>query len=196
MKLILPFIAAGAALALSSCFSTAIDVEASPVEGVDYSQYKTYAWVPLDSAEAKGFTEKDKGLRQAFVSEGDRIMARRGFKPAEGGTPDLYIYARGLRAPGYRSVGGTPNYESRFVPGDEGAMWLAGTSSGSGLTSGYLKQESQIGVRFLISEPVSDKVVWRGKGFVRIDDNRSEVLQRDDARELARKLLKGFPPKG
>jgi len=196
MKLILPFVAAAAALALSSCFSTSIDVEASPVEGVDYSNYKTYAWVPLDQAAQKEVTEKDKGLRQAFISEADGIMARRGFTQVQSGEPDLYLYARGLRAPGHRSVGSTPNYESRYIPGEEGAMWLAGTSSGSGLTSGYLKQESQIGVRFLISEPKTDKTVWRGKGFVRIDDSRKEVLQRNDARELARKFLKGFPPKG
>lgn len=195
MKAILPLFSAAAALALTSCFSTSIDVETNPVEGVDYSSYKTYAWVPLDKAAQKEVTEKDKGLRQAFVSEADKLMARQGFKLAKSGAPDLYLYARGLRAPGYRSVGGTPAYESRYIPGDEGAMWLAGTSSGSGLTSGYLKQESQIGVRFLISEPTTDKTVWRGKGFVRIDDSRSEVLQRDDARELARKFLKGFPPK-
>ncbi|MGB1128821.1 MAG: DUF4136 domain-containing protein [Haloferula sp.] len=195
MKAILPLLASAAALALTSCFSTSIDVEATPVEGVDYSQYKTYAWVPLDKEAQKAFTEKDRAIRQAFVDEADRVMAQRGFQLSQGGTPDLYVYARGLRAPGYRSVGGTPAYESRYIPGDQGAMWLAGTSSGSGLTSGYLKQESQIGVRFLISEPVSDKVVWRGKGMVRVDDSRSELLQRDDARQLARKFLKGFPPK-
>lgn len=195
MRAILPLFSAAAALVLTSCFSTSIDVETTPVEGVDYSQYKTYAWVPLDKAAQKEFTEKDKGLRKAFVDEANRVLSRRGLELADGDTADLYLYARGLRAPGYRSVGGTPAYESRYIPGDEGAMWLAGTSSGSGLTSGYLKQETQIGVRFLISEPTSDKVVWRGKGMVRVDDSRSEVLQREDARQLAKEFLKGFPPK-
>lgn len=196
MKAFFPLVTASAALILTSCFSTSIDVETTPVEGVDYSSYKTYAWVPLDKVAQREFTEKDKGLRKAFISEADAVMAKRGFELAASGEPDLYIYSRGLRTPGYRTVGGTPAYDSRYVPDEEGAMWLAGTSSGSGLTSGYLKQESQIGVRFLITEKKSSKSVWRGKGFVRVDDSRSEVLQREDARKLAREFLKGFPPKG
>lgn len=195
MKIVCSLISAFVALILSSCFSTSIDVETTQVEGVDYSGYKTYAWVPLDQAAEKEFTEQDKGLRQAFISEADGVMARRGFKKVASGEADLYVYSRGLRTPGYRTVGGTPAYESRYIPDQEGAMWLAGTSSGSGLTAGYLKQESQIGVRFLISERKTSKSIWRGKGFVRVDDERSEVLQREDARKLAREFLKGFPPK-
>lgn len=193
---VLPLLAAGAALALTSCFSTAIDVEAYPAEGADFSKYKTYAWVPLDQQAAKDFTDKDKAIRAAFTREADSVMSKRGYQLADSGTPDLYLYARGLRMPGYRSVGGSPSYESRYVPGDEGASWLADTSAGSGITSGYLKSETQIGVRFLISEPTTDKEVWRGKGFVRVDDSRSELMQRDDARKLARQFLKGLPSAG
>ncbi|MCH7226027.1 DUF4136 domain-containing protein [Haloferula sp. A504] len=195
MKL-LPILAAGASIALTSCFSTSLDVEAYPAEGADFSNYKTYAWVPLDRQAAKDFTQKDRALRKAFTDEADRIMTNRGYRLSVRGTPDLFLYARGLRMPGYRSVGGSPTYESRYVPGDEGASWLAATSAGSGVSSGYLKSETQIGVRFLVSEPTTDKEVWRGKGVVRVDDSRSELMQQDDARELARRLLKGFPRAG
>jgi hypothetical protein len=192
----LPILAAGAGIALTSCFSTSLDVEAYPAEGADFSNYKTYAWVPLDRQAAKDFTQKDRALRKAFTDEADRIMTNRGYRLSVRGTPDLFLYARGLRMPGYRSVGGSPTYESRYVPGDEGASWLAATSAGSGVSSGYLKSETQVGVRFLVSEPATDKEVWRGKGVVRVDDSRSELMQRDDARELARRLLKGFPRAG
>ena len=97
--------------------------------------------MPLDKEASKSFTGKDMALREAFISEADSIFKRNGYRLQQGGTPDLYVYARGLRSPGYRSVGGMPNYESRYIPGDKGAMWLAGTSTGSGLSSGYLKQE-------------------------------------------------------
>lgn len=190
MKLTVLF-AALAAFTFSSCFSTNMKVEATPVEGVNYSAYKTYEWVPLDSKALENFTEKDKAVRAAFVAEADGIMSRAGLSKQSSGKPDLYVYVRGVRMPGYRAVGKSPSYESRYLPSGAGAIWLDGTAY---MGEGYLKAGTQTAVRFLISEPESDKAVWRGKADVKIDDSRSEALLLSDVRTLARKLLKGFPP--
>jgi len=187
------FLAALAAVTFSSCNPTDMRVEATPVAGVNYAAYKTYEWVPLDRAALDEFTEKDKAVRAAFISEADGILANRGFTKAAGGKPDLYFYVKGARMPGYRAVGRGPAYEERYAPSGDGGTWLSGTSVSGG--EGYLKPETQSAVRFLISEPVSDKIVWRGKAFVGVDNERSEALLHADVRSLARKLLKGFPPK-
>lgn len=185
--------AAASAVVLSSCMSTSIDAQASAVEGADFSRYKTYAWVPLDREAANSFTDRDRAVRKAFIDQADSILSSRGYELAESGTPDLYFYARGLRKPGFRSVGTTPSYETRFIPSERDAAWLGETSAGSGMGQGYLRSETQIGVRFLASEPKTDKAVWRGSGRVRVDDSRNDALVQNDARRLAVKFLKGFP---
>jgi hypothetical protein len=191
MKLTL-LLSALAGLAICSCSSTNMKVEANPVAGVDYSAYKTYKWVPLDQEASKNFTEKDRRVRAAFEDETNTIMSRRGFKKVESGKSDLIVYARGVRMAGYRSVGPTPAYQSSYAPNDDGAAWLA---SSPPATEGYLKAETSSSIRFLISEPDSDRVVWRGKAFVSFDNKRKQPLLINDAREVARKLLTGFPPK-
>ncbi len=179
-------------LFLAACAPSTMDLEVQGTEGVDYSQYQTYAWVPLDAAAREDFTAADKRVRAAFVGEVDGILARRGLRQVTSGTPDLYVYARGARAPGYREVGRAPSYEARYVPGGDGSAWLAGPGTAGG--SGYQVPETQLGVRFLITEPDSDRVVWRGRGSVGVDERRSEEMLLQDARSVARRLLEGFPP--
>lgn len=188
-SLVLPL----AALCLAACAPTTMDIEVEGTAGVDYASYRTYAWVPLDSAARESFTEADKRVRAAFVGEVDGILARRGFTKVSGGSPDLYVYARGARAAGYREVGQAPSYDARYVPGTDGSKWLTGPGTAGG--SGYQKPETRAALRFLITEPVSDRVVWRGRGSVGIDYRRSEAMLMQDVRRVARKLLDGFPPK-
>lgn len=166
------------------------------MEVIDYTANKTYAWAPLDNETIKNFSEKDLSLRNAFIDEANQILANRGFELVDSNKADLMVYARGLRASGYRSVGQTPSYTARYEPSSASSTWLAEASSGSGVSgTGYLKPETRIAVRFLITEAKSDKEAWKAKGMVRVDDSRSELLQREDARKLARQFLKGFPPK-
>lgn len=185
-------VASLAALFLAACAPTTMDLEARGTEGVDYSQYKTYAWVPLDAEARDSFTAADKRVRAAFVGEVDGILARRGMTQVTSGTPDLYVYARGARSPGYREVGKTPSYDARYVPDVDGSAWLAGPGTAGG--SGYQTAETRTAVRLLITEPESDRVVWRGRGTVGVDERRSEEMLLLDARTVARRLLDGFPP--
>jgi len=183
-----------AALALAACAPTTSDIESSGVEGVDYSQYDSYAWVPLDKKAASEFSERDWKVRRAFEAEVDAILQRRGLEKIDPNGPDLFVYARGGRVPGYRATGATPVYEARYAPADEGAAWLAGTQPGSG-SEGYLQPETLVGVRFLVSEAESDRVVWRGRGQVAVADARNDAMVQADARRVARELVGSFPPK-
>ena len=186
------FLAALMSLAFPSCTSTSMRVKASPVAGVDYTAYKTYKWVPLDQEEMKGRSAEDVRLRLAFVEEADTILARRGYTKVDQGKSDLIVYARGVRMTGYRSIGQAPSYENAYRPSRDGVDWLTDSATNS---QGYLTEETQRSIRLLISEPASDRIVWRGKAFVGMDDNRAQAMKIEDARSLARKLLDGFPPK-
>ena len=185
-------LAALTALALSSCRTTSMRVEAAPVAGVNYAAYKTYKWVPLDREEMKNLSDEAKRLRQSFVDESDSILSKRGFTKVDQGKSDLLVYARGIRLPTYRAIGQTPAYESAYRPSDDGAAWLSDSTANQ---QGYLTEETSSSIRLLISEPETDRIVWRGKAFVGVDNNRAQAMVIEDARELARKLLAGFPPK-
>ena len=193
MKASLLFLSTAAALALSSCSDTSMQVEATPVAGVNYSAYKTYEWVPLDRNTAEDPTDEEAQIRAAFVDEVDKIMARKGLTKVGQGQSDLIVYARGLRAAGVTTIGKPPEINSKVIyapyyqPDEASSQWLGGT--------GYLTESTQTSARFLISEPKTDKVVWRGKAVVTMDDKRSQPLAQHDARLLARKLMKDFPAK-
>lgn len=186
------FLAALTALALTSCRTTSMRVEASPVSGVNYAAYKTYKWEPLSNKEANNISAEDKLLRDAFIQESDSILARNGFTKVDQGKSDLLVYARGLRMPSHREVGKTPEFENAYRPNRNGEAWLTYSATNQ---SGYLAEETSRSVRFLISEPDSDRIVWRGKAFLTIDNQRVQAMQLKDARTVARKLLEGFPPK-
>lgn len=196
MKATLLLLTSLTVLSLNSCRTTSMRAEAQPVAGVDYSQYKTYEWVPVDRQSRASFTAEDQKIRDAFTSEVDRIMKRRGFTPAPQGKADLIVYAKGARMPGYRAVGQGAGaaYSPYYEPSTTGSMHLNDSTYVSG-GEGYLAPETQSSIRFLISEPSTDKIVWRGKAFVTVDDSRKQIMVEDDARILARKLLAGFPPK-
>lgn len=193
MKTTLLFLAAATAFALNSCSNTSMQVDAKPVAGVDYSAYNTYEWVPLDRNTSGNLSDEETALRAAFVDEVDRIMKRRGLTKASQGKSDLIVYARGLRMAGVGSIGTTPSVDPRVIyptyyqPDESSSQWLGG--------SGYLTENTKTSARFLISEPKTDRVVWRGSAVVTIDDKRSQTLAEHDARLLARKLMDGFPSK-
>ncbi|MEP4076843.1 DUF4136 domain-containing protein [Haloferula sp.] len=193
MKTPFLFLTSAAALALSSCSSTTMKVDASPVAGVDYSAYKTYEWVPLARDTANDLNEEEKQLRAAFVGEVDQIMSRRGFTKVGQGKSDLIIYARGLRKKGVNTIAYTPEgpsdviYAPYYQPDESNTRWLG--------EMGPLTENTQTSARFLISEPSTDKVVWRAEGVITINDNRRQRLAEHDAKKLARELLDGFPPK-
>ena len=178
-------------LAFTSCRTTTMKVEAGPVEGANYASYKSYKWVPLDKEEMSSLTSEDRDLRRAFVQEADGVLAKQGFTRVDEGASDLIIYARGIRMPGYRTIGQTPSYDGAYRPSDAGAVWLSDSMAGH---SGYLSDETVRSIRLLISEPKSDRIVWRGKAFVGMDNERAKIMKTEHARSLARKLLKGFPP--
>lgn len=124
---------------------------------MNYSACKTYEWVPLDRKILEDLSAEERQLRAAFVDEVDSIMARQGLAKAGQRKSDLIIYVRGLRAAGVSTIGRTPDADSMVVcpsyyqPVDSSSQWLGGT--------GYLTGSTQTSVRFLISEPSTDKAV-------------------------------------
>lgn len=179
-----------AALVLSSCSTSTIEVEAHPVAGVDYSSYKTYEWVPIDRGAADEMTEGDKEVRAAFVAEVDSILAKRGYTKVGQGQSDLLVYARGITATGTTIIGQGASsnqriYSPYYEPNDQGSSWLG--------EAGYLSSTTQTSARFLITEPSTDKIVWQGKARITLDERRKHAAVLRDAQLVARQLLKGFP---
>lgn len=180
------------ALAISSCSTTTMEVNTNPVQGVDYSAYNTYEWAPLDRNARESMTDDDKQVRESFQSEVDSILDSRGYTKAGQGNADLLVYARGVTATGYKTVGkgAVSNdriYSPYYQPNDNGSRWLGG--------AGYPERATQTSARFLISEPDTDKIVWQGQAVITIDDKRKQTTVLRDAKVVARKLMKGFPAK-
>ncbi|MFC7337182.1 DUF4136 domain-containing protein [Haloferula chungangensis] len=193
MKTTFLFLAAATALALNSCSDTSMQVDVKPVAGVNYAAYNTYEWAPLDRKTAGDLTDDEAALRDAFKSEVDSILKRRGLTLVGQGKSDLIVYASGLRMAGVSPIGTSPTVDSAAIyppyyePDDSASQWLGGT--------GYLTDNTKTSVRFLISEAKTDKVVWQSSAVIVIDDKRPQPLAEHDARLLAGKLTKGYPSK-
>ena len=83
--------AAAAAVALAGCAT--MNVNSFVARGVDFTQFKSYAWGPEEQF-ATGDPRLDNNpfFQERVQAGADRLLAARGFEKVTSGTPDLVLH--------------------------------------------------------------------------------------------------------
>jgi hypothetical protein len=169
-------------LAVATAFAQ--DVRYNFDKNSDFSQYKTYKWVPIKDA-PKVNDLLDKQIRDTIDAE----LAKKNLSKTDSDTADLYI--------GYQVGLGTEKQFTSYDTGwDYGPGWYRGGwyGGGGGMTTG---QTSTIYVGQLaldMNDTKNHDLVWRGVASKTIDPKAKPDKQQKNLTKTVAKLLKNYPP--
>jgi hypothetical protein len=177
LSIALFFLAVGTAVAQ--------DVRYNFDKNTDFSNFKTYKWVPMKDA-PKVDDLLDKQIKDAIDAE----LAKKGLTKTDADTADLYV--------GYQVGIGTEiqftSYDTGwgYGPGWGRGGWYGG--GGGGMTTG---QTSTIYVGQLaldMNDSKNHDLVWRGTASKTIDPKAKPDKQQKNLAKAVAKLLKNYPP--
>jgi Domain of unknown function (DUF4136) len=180
---------------LSACSSVAVQEKS----GVDYAQYRTFAWadteVKTDGSQGPALRSQlqDNVLRPAIETE----LAKRGITPVTTGRPDLYLTYHLYVEQAERTVANPPNpavpvsypylvrYGGAIIPVNYTYWYRA--------PSGYRTETYQEGMLVLdFIDAQSNNMIWRGS----VSDAVSNPARAGERfAESARDILDKFPVK-
>ena len=158
------------------CVSTpAQDVKYNFMPGTDFSKFKTYKWVPIQS-NVHPDQITDQQIKQAVDSQ----LATKGLSKTESENADLYV--------GYQCA---VNQEKQWDAYNMGGPWRFG----GGMTQAT---SSTINVGTLAVDfynPAAKQLVWRGTVTKTLDPGKDPQKNQEKLNKAVAKLLKDFPPK-
>jgi len=160
------------------------DVRYNFDKNTDFSQFKTYKWVPMKDAQ-KVDDLLDKQIKDAIDAE----LAKKNLTKTDADSADLYI--------GYQVGIGTEKQFTSYDTGwGYGPGWYRGGwyGGGGGMTTG---QTSTIYVGQLaldMNDAKDHDLVWRGVASKTIDPKAKPDKQQKNLAKTVAKLLKNYPP--
>ncbi len=167
------------AAGVAACTRAELQHEFDP--GVDFSGYRTFAWItPREGAFTQARRPQvDSAIRGAV----EEALMEKGFRKAEGDEADLLVaYHAGLDR-----VMDTQNLNTYY-----GDPWVIGTRWSE---TSYVRQYQEGTLVIDISDRRESRLIWRGAAQARLrgDETVQEIEKK--AREVARDILKPFPPR-
>jgi hypothetical protein len=179
MRRLLMLAVAGSTLMVLAGCAARMDVSAHRERGIDFSQYRTFAWAPADALPTSDpRLDNNPFFRDYFQGAVERQLALRGIERAAWGTPDLLVHYH-------------VNVRQRFQ--------VAGTDSEYPYCTGAECQgrivEYEAGTFVLdVVDGYSNTLVWRGWAQTSVDGvvNDQDWL-RDHLEEAVVKMLRLFP---
>ncbi|HEY7095981.1 MAG TPA: DUF4136 domain-containing protein [Terriglobales bacterium] len=171
------------ALFLVGCKSVDVETRYNFDQAEDFSQFKTYRWVPQPDA-AKLDDQRDKQIKDAVDAE----LARKGLSKTDADSADLYI--------GYQAAINTETQFTSYKTDWGYSPSWSGARSGNvaGVT---MAQVSTISVGQLVLDMYVSKkhsLAWRGVADKTIDPKASSDTQQKNLRKAIAKLLENYPP--
>ena len=146
-------------------------------EGIDFSQYKTYALTVPEPDPKKDPDGSSKKIWQKVREAAAQTLEGQGLVETEPDKADLHL-----------------TYAGSVYAGVYGARWQ-GTGQFYGWTFGSVESYAAGTVVLELLNPETKDVVWRGSanpGFGQMDDTNKILKQVD---KTVRKILKSYPPK-
>jgi len=170
-------------LFLVGCKSVQVETRYTFDQAADFSEFKTYRWVPLPDA-AKLDDRRDKQIKDAVDAE----LAKKGLSKTDADSADLYI--------GYQAAINTETQFTSYKTDWGYSPSWSGARSGNvaGVT---MAQASTISVGQLVLDMYDSKkhtLAWRGVADKTIDPKASPDTQQKNLRKAIAKLLENYPP--
>jgi hypothetical protein len=158
----------------------------------DFRSVRTFAWHPDGIGEVKvliknsGDPEVLRKLFEPVIKPAvEQELTARGLTPAQGGTPDVYVYYYVLL-----TAGDSSQYMGQFV--SPTMEW--GLPPFQGATQS-LKIYEQGSLILDLSSPVLKSAVWRGVAKAEVDRQNSDDKRNKRIRDAIRDMMKRYPPK-
>ncbi len=173
-----------AVVLLSGCAT--VHVSSDWDTAVQFSNYKTYAWVPGPQPKTGNYRLDDSLLDTRIREAVDRVMAAKGFGKVKEGTPDFWV-RYGVSIEGKIDVinDPTPYYTSPY--GGAYAPWP--TWGGT-----YVSQYDEGTVVLEFGDAKTKKLIWRGTASTVVEPSKSPEKRKRKIDKGIEKLLRDFPP--
>jgi len=166
------------ALFAGACSRFAVQADADP--NVDFARFTTFAWLPKDEAPPADQWLQDRAIEKRVRSGVEAGLRAKGYRPAEGGTPDLFVT--------YRLTS-----ESRSSSGVPGAY--AGYNLGWWSGAHVMRTDDYERGTLIVDVIQADdmKLVWRGSASARLLPHISFEKRAKRATEAVERIMKDFP---
>lgn len=174
--------------AVQAC--SAVRVNEDYDTSADFSLYETYDWMPDPKRETGDIRADNRLMEQRIMKAIERVLAAKGYHKTSMEPPDFFVSY-------YLSY--KTKYESNAVYTTMGLGWdypYGGVHpfGGIGFYPGF--EEYEEGTLIIdISEGVEKKLVWRGIGKRRVDENASPEKTTTIVTQTVQEILDQFPPK-
>jgi hypothetical protein len=157
----------------------------------DFSSYETYNWMPGPKRETGDMRADNRLMEQRIMKAIERVLALKGYYKTSIDQPDFFVsYYLSFKT----------KYESNTVYTTMGFGWYHPYGGlrpfgGVGFYPGF--EEYEEGTLLIdISEGIEKKLVWRGSGKRRVDENASPEKTTAIVNQTVQEILDQFPPKG
>jgi hypothetical protein len=152
----------------------------------NFSNYKTYKWVPI-----KGADQPDDLTAKQIKDAVDAELATKGMTKTDGDSADLYI--------GYETAIGTEKQFTSYNTGwGYGPGWGAGWYGYGGMAGGSTYGSTStvyVGQLDLsMYDPNQKQLVWRGVASKTLDPKAKPEKKEKNILKAVKKLLKNYPP--
>src|SRR5215467_931644 len=154
--------------------SLAQDVKYNFMPGTDFSKFKTYKWVPIQSN-----VHPDQIIDQQIKQAVDSQLASKGLTKTESENADLYV--------GYQCA---VNQEKQWNAYNMGGPWRFGGGMAEATSSTI--NVGTLAVDFY--NPAAKQLVWRGTATKTLDPSKDPQKNQEKLNKSVAKLLKDFPP--
>ena len=157
------------------------NVRSSRDPSADFTRLRTYAWLPLDQADAADQRVLDRYLDARIRTAVDRELGAKGFRPAPSGEPDFYLNYRLSTEPADAVKGGRRPF---YGPG-----WGAWPGAET-----LLRESYDAGTLFLAAlEPASRRGIWLGAARARLLPHISLEARAKRVDDAVHAILADFP---
>ena len=171
------------ALILSFCATAwSQDVTVNYVPGTDFSKFKTYKWVPIESN-----MHPDAMVEQQIKQSIDNELASKGFVKTDDQNADLYV--------GYQvSIEEEKQWDAYNL--GVGPRWGWGMGGmGMGGNATVTSSTIQVGtLGFDVYDRTNQKLIWRGSATKTLNPPKDPEKRQRNLDKAVAKLLKDFPP--
>ncbi|MFO7963042.1 MAG: DUF4136 domain-containing protein [Desulfobacterales bacterium] len=173
-------------IAFSACSTVRVSQDYRPE--ANFAGLATFRWHPEAGGKTIDRAPEDPLVSERIQTAVDYTLAAQGYRKAVGTRPDFYVDYRYHIRPVLESEGlGT---EVGF-----GTWWGSGLFGGIGIGAGRDVYTRQQGVLYIdIIDPISNEIIWRGKGTHRVEEHWGPETKTEEISELVAKTLAQFPP--
>jgi hypothetical protein len=158
------------------------DVTVNYVPGTDFSKFKTYKWVPIESN-----MHPDPMVEQQIKQSIDNELASKGFVKTDDQNADLYV--------GYQvSIEEEKQWDAYNL--GVGPRWSWGMGGmGMGGMATATSSTIQVGtLGFDVYDRTNQKLIWRGSATKTLNPPKDPEKRQRNLDKAVAKLLKDFPP--